>query len=64
MQHYCGIDHHRNNSLVSLIIDNDQLICDKRQDNDLETIERIKGDLAVIYSLRPLSLLQFSVIKI
>ena len=39
MQLYCGIDLHSNNSVVSLINDNDQLICEKRLDNNLETIE-------------------------
>ena len=40
MQLYCGIDLHSNNSVVSLINDNDQLICEKRLDNNLEIIER------------------------
>ena len=39
MQLYCGIDLHSNNSVVSLINDEDQLICEKRLDNNLETIE-------------------------
>ena len=36
MQLYCGIDLHSNNSVVSLINENDQLICEKRLDNDLD----------------------------
>ena len=40
MQLYCGIDLHSNNSVVSLINDNDQLISEKRLDNDLEAIEQ------------------------
>ena len=39
MQLYCGIDLHSNNSVVSLINDEDQLICEKRLDNNLEAIE-------------------------
>ena len=39
MQLYCGLDLHSNNSVVSLINDNDQLICEKRLDNNLEIIE-------------------------
>ena len=42
MQLYCGIDLHRNNSVVSLINDNDQLICEKRLDNNLEIIEHYR----------------------
>ncbi len=40
MQLYCGIDLHSNNSVVSLINENDQLISEKRLDNNLEIIER------------------------
>ena len=36
---YCGIDLHSNNSVVSLINDADQLINEKRLDNDLEAIK-------------------------
>ena len=36
---YCGIDLHSNNSVVSLIDEADQLISEKRLDNDLEAIE-------------------------
>jgi len=39
MQLYCGIDLHSNNSVVSLINDDDQLISEKRLDNNLEAIE-------------------------
>jgi transposase len=39
MQLYCGIDLHSNNSVVSLINDTDQLISEKRLENDLETID-------------------------
>ncbi len=35
---YCGIDLHSNNSMVSLIDENDRLINEKRLDNDLEII--------------------------
>jgi transposase len=38
MQLYCGIDLHSNNSMVSLIDENDRLINEKRLDNNLETI--------------------------
>ena len=34
MQLYCGIDLHSNNSVVSLINDEDQSICEKRLDNN------------------------------
>lgn len=37
---YCGIDLHSNNSMVSLIDENDRLISEKRLDNDIETITR------------------------
>jgi len=40
MQLYCGIDLHSNNSVVSLINDNDQLVSEIRLDNDLEVIEQ------------------------
>ena len=36
MQLYCGIDLHSNNSVVSLINDEDQLICEKRLDGRKE----------------------------
>jgi len=39
MQLYCGIDLHSNNSVISLINETDQLISEKRLDNNLETIE-------------------------
>ena len=39
MQLYCGIDLHSNNSVVSLINENDQLISEKRLDNNFEAIE-------------------------
>jgi len=35
---YCGIDLHSNNSMISVIDDNDRLISEKRLDNDLNTI--------------------------
>lgn len=35
---YCGIDLHSNNSMISLINDTDQLISEKRLDNDFEAI--------------------------
>ena len=35
---YCGIDLHSNNSMVSLIDDNDKLISEQRLTNDLSTI--------------------------
>ena len=38
MQLYCGIDLHSNNSLISLIDDNDRLISEKRLNNDLDAI--------------------------
>ena len=37
---YCGIDLHSNNSMISVIDDHDQLISEKRLDNDLDTISR------------------------
>ena len=40
MQLYCGIDLHSNNSVVSLINDDDQLICEKGLDNNLEASEQ------------------------
>ena len=40
---YCGIDLHSNNSVVSLIDDADQLISEKRLDNDLEKNRIITG---------------------
>lgn len=40
MQLYCGIDLHSNNSMISLIDDNDQLISEKRLNNDLDAIHR------------------------
>ena len=36
---YCGIDLHSNNSVISLIDETDQLISEKRLDNNLEAIE-------------------------
>jgi hypothetical protein len=36
----CGIDLHSNNSIVSLIDDNDRLVSEKRPDNNLDIIER------------------------
>lgn len=38
MSLYCGIDLHSNNSMVSLIDDNDKLISEQRLTNDLSTI--------------------------
>lgn len=38
MQLYCGIDLHSNNSMISLIDDNDRLISEKRLVNDLDAI--------------------------
>ncbi len=38
MKLYCGIDLHSNNSMISLIDENDRLINEKRLDNDLSTI--------------------------
>lgn len=38
MQLYCGIDLHSNNSMISLIDDNDRLISEKRLNNDLDAI--------------------------
>jgi len=38
MQLYCGIDLHSNNSMISLIDDHDQLISEKRLNNDLDAI--------------------------
>jgi len=35
---YCGIDLHSNNSMISLINDTDQLVSEKRLDNDFEAI--------------------------
>ncbi len=40
---YCGIDLHSNNSVVSLIDDADQLISEKRLDNDLKKNRMITG---------------------
>lgn len=40
MQLYCGIDLHSNNSMISLINDNDKLISEKRLDNDLDAIQQ------------------------
>jgi transposase len=40
MQLYCGIDLHSNNSVISLIDEHDNVIKEKRLDNDLPTIER------------------------
>jgi transposase len=37
---YCGIDLHCNNSMISLIDDDDKLIYEKRLDNDLELISQ------------------------
>jgi len=37
---YCGIDLHSNNSMISLIDDSDQLISEKRLDNNLDMIEQ------------------------
>jgi len=37
---YCGIDLHSNNSLISLIDDDNRLICEKRLDNNLQAIEQ------------------------
>jgi len=38
MQLYCGIDLHSNNSVVSVIDEQDQVIKEKRLDNNLEII--------------------------
>ena len=38
MQLYCGIDLHSNNSLISLIDEHDQVIKEKRLDNDINII--------------------------
>ena len=38
MQLYCGIDLHSNNSLVSVIDENDKVITEKRLNNDLQLI--------------------------
>ena len=38
MQLYCGIDLHSNNSMISLIDDNDRLISEKRLDNNFDAI--------------------------
>ena len=35
---YCGIDLHSNNSVISLIDETDQLLSEKRLDNNLEAI--------------------------
>ena len=35
---YCGIDLHSNNSVISIIDENDRIIKEKRLDNDLNTI--------------------------
>lgn len=40
MQLYCGIDLHSNNSVVSLIDEHDQVVREKRLDNNLDVIER------------------------
>jgi transposase len=40
MQLYCGIDLHSNNSMISLINDQDKLISEKRLDNKLEIISQ------------------------
>lgn len=40
MQLYCGIDLHSNNSMISVIDDQDHLINEKRLDNDIEVIDR------------------------
>jgi len=37
---YCGIDLHSNNSMVSLIDEQDRVVSEKRLDNQLETIDR------------------------
>ena len=37
---YCGIDLHSNNSLISLIDDDNRLISEKRLDNNLQAIEQ------------------------
>ena len=39
MQLYCGIDLHSNNSVVSLIDEDDRVIKEKRLVNDLPTVE-------------------------
>jgi len=38
---YCGIDLHSNNNVISLIDETDQLISEKRLDNNLEAIEHL-----------------------
>ena len=38
MPHYCGIDLHSNNSLVSVIDETDSVLYEKRLPNDLESI--------------------------
>jgi transposase len=40
MQLYCGIDLHCNNSMISLIDDNDRLVSEQRFDNNLDMIQR------------------------
>lgn len=40
MQLYCGIDLHSNNSMISLIDDNDALVSEKRLDNNFEAIHQ------------------------
>lgn len=40
MQLYCGIDLHSNNSMISVIDDQDHLINEKRLDNNIEVIDR------------------------
>jgi len=41
MQLYCGIDLHSNNSVISVINDEDKVIQEKRLDNDLKQIEEL-----------------------
>ena len=55
MQLYCGIDLHGNNSLVSIINDQDQLEYEKRLPNDfptlLKALQSYKRDLVAIVRL-------------
>ena len=38
MKLYCGIDLHSNNSLLSMLDENDRVVYEKRLPNDLETV--------------------------
>ena len=48
---YCGIDLHSNNSLISLIDDDNRLISEKRLDNNLKAIEQ--QDIVGVVNLNP-----------